>query len=453
MIKKEGNKTVTVDGKVAQVVVKPDNKKVYGLELRSEEVHEILTRVPSWTIRYGNTIFFIIVMAILTISWIIRYPDVLTAETIVTTKEPPQKEYARSTGKIKSIFVDNLQAVEKNTVLAVLENTAVTEDVFFLKSVMDTVNLQNNDLRFPIDKMPALILGEVEPAFSKFENNYLAYDLNRKLNPYLNEATAKKVTLSELKVRLENLKSQFDINKVELDLKEKNLERNKQLYEKGVISRLDYESQQLELMNVQKANKILRANISQVREDIAGANKNVVGNEIIRTQEETKLNREMIQSFNQLKLAIKDWEYRYVLKSQIFGKVTYLNFWSNNQNVNQDDLVFTIIPDKTNGYVAKVKAGAQNSGKIKMDQVVNIKLENFPEAEFGMLKGKVTSISLVPDDKGFYLIDVNLPDELITTYGNEIEFKQEMVGSAEIITEDLRLLERLFYQFKTILDN
>ena len=69
-----------------------------------------------------------------------------------------------------------------------------------------------------------------------------------------------------------------------------------------------------------------------------------------------------------------------------------------------------------------------------------------------MLQGEVTSISLTPDNEGFYLIDVSLPKYLITSYNKEIPFRQEMIGTAEIITEDLRLLERLFYQFRQILD-
>ena len=80
-----------------------------------------------------------------------------------------------------------------------------------------------------------------------------------------------------------------------------------------------------------------------------------------------------------------------------------------------------------------------------------MKLQNFPETEFGVLKGEVTYISLLPDSEGFYLVDVSLPKKLVTSYKKEIVFKQEMVGSAEIITEDLRLLERFFYQFKDIL--
>ncbi len=114
-------------------------------------------------------------------------------------------------------------------------------------------------------------------------------------------------------------------------------------------------------------------------------------------------------------------------------------------------MVFTIIPNENSSFIAKLKTPAQNSGKIKLGQRVNIKLENYPDTEFGVLKGIVSNISLIPDKDGLYLIDVKLPEKLMTSYNKEIDFKQEMRGSAEIITEDLRLIERFFYQFKEIL--
>ena len=47
--------------------------------------------------------------------------------------------------------------------------------------------------------------------------------------------------------------------------------------------------------------------------------------------------------------------------------------------------------------------------------------------------------------------NISLLDKLITSYNKEIEFKQEMRGTAEIITEDLRLIQRFFYQFNKII--
>ncbi|WP_052158214.1 transposase [Lacinutrix jangbogonensis] len=52
----------------------------------------------------------------------------------------------------------------------------------------------------------------------------------------------------------------------------------------------------------------------------------------------------------------------------------------------------------------------------------------------------------ITDKEGFYTIDISLTKNLITSYKKKIELKQEMRGTADIITEDLRLMERFFYQ-------
>jgi len=139
-----------------------------------------------------------------------------------------------------------------------------------------------------------------------------------------------------------------------------------------------------------------------------------------------------------------------LFKSNIEGEVSFMKIWSKNQTVNLGDFVFTVIPKNHSSYVCKLQAPVLNSGKVKVGQDVNIRLINYPDNEFGILKGKVKDISLVPNIEGLYLIDVELPKKLITTHGKEIEFKQEMEGIAEIITEDLRLIERFFYQLKDL---
>lgn len=132
--------------------------------------------------------------------------------------------------------------------------------------------------------------------------------------------------------------------------------------------------------------------------------------------------------------------------------VTFLQVWNENQTINVGDNVFSIIPDAKNIFIGKVKAPALNSGKLKVGQRVNIRLANFPDREFGVLKGEIKNISLVPDKEGNLLLDASLPNGLKTSYDKQIVFQQEMKGDAEIITEDLRLLERVLYQFKSIFE-
>ena len=424
---------------------------IEDIELRSEEVKEILTKVPHWMIRWGNVLFLLIILLLFFISWFVRYPDIVSSEAIITTKIPPQKEYAKITGKIDTIFVKDDQNVTNIEHLAILENTANYKDVFFLKSVIDTIKVQKKSFYFPVDIIPILFLGDIEASYALFENNYIQYILNKELDPFSNESTANKFTTTELKGRLNNLKSQKTLNKRELEFKQKDLNRSKSLFEKGVISEKEYENKQLEYLQSERNYKNMIAAISQLRESISNNKKTSKGTEISRVREEMTLLKNVLQSFNQLKKNLKDWEMRYVLSSEINGKVSFLNYWSKNQTVNQGDLVFTILPAENSSFIAKLKTPAQNLGKVKIGQTVNIKLQNYPDYEFGVLKGKVNHISEISDKDGFYTIDVTLPNKLITSYNKEIEFKQEMRGTAEIITEDLRLIQRFFYQLNKIM--
>jgi hypothetical protein len=140
------------------------------IELRSEEVQEILTRVPNWMIRWGNTLFLLLIIMLLLLSWFVKYPDIIISEVIITTEIPPQKEYARITGKIDTLFVSDTQNVIENQPLSIIENTANYRDVFFLKYIIDTIKVQKENFSFPIEKMPILFLGDIETSYSLFEN-------------------------------------------------------------------------------------------------------------------------------------------------------------------------------------------------------------------------------------------------------------------------------------------
>lgn len=430
----------------------PENNHLDNIELRSEEVQEILTKVPHWMIRWGNSLLLVLILMLLLLSWFVKYPDIITSETIVTTKNPPQKAFARVTGKIDTIFVKDNQQITENTPIALIENTANHEDVFFLKSVLDTITLKKDSFSYPLEKIPLLFLGDIENVYANFENNYIQYILNKKLQPYSNEAIANSIATSELKRRLQNLRSQKRINKTELDLKKKDLDRNNTLFEKGVISAQDYETKQLEYLQTERNYQNMSSSISQLREAIANSNKTSRGTEITRIREEMTLLKNTIQSFNLLKKAIKDWELQYAFISKINGTVSFLDYWNKNQSVTQGDLVFTIIPSEYSDYVAKLKTPLLNSGKIKVGQQVNVKLQNYPDYEFGVLRGTVNNISNIPSKEGFYTIDVLLPKNLVTSYNKKINFKHEMRGTAEIITEDLRLIERFFNQFRKVLN-
>ncbi|MDH7444208.1 HlyD family secretion protein [Aquimarina sp. 2201CG14-23] len=430
----------------------PDN--LDDIQLRSEEVQEILTRVPHWMIRWGNLLILVLVLLLLFLSWLIKYPDTIPAQAIVTTETPLQKEQANVSEKIEAILVKEGDTVPEGTPLAILRNTANYEDVFILKRVMDTITINNRSIDFPFDKMPPILaLGDIQAAYATFENNYTEYRLNKQYQPFSGESLANQTSIQELHRRREGLRRQKRLAKSELDIKRKDYERQKTMLEKGNISQQEFENKQAEFLQIENRFNDYDAQLSQSTENIVTAQKNSKGTKYQQQKEEVNLRTKLIQSFDQLRKNIRDWELRYLLQSDITGRVSFTNYRFENENVSQGDIVFVIIPiQESSSYVAKIKAPTQNSGKIKLGQKANIKLENFPDDEFGMLQGTVDYISMLPDKDGLYLIDVKLPKQLITTYKKKIPFKQEMRGSVEIITEDLRLIERFFYQFKSLMD-
>ena len=294
------------------------------------------------------------------------------------------------------------------------------------------------------------MLGDITTSFSQFENDYYEYKLNNELTPFKSETFANKMSIVEVRGRLQNLIYQRKLNKKQLEFKKKDLDRSRKMFKQGVISAKEVEAKEVENLQEQRAYKNLETSISQMRELVNNSAKNLDDTSIRKTQSDLRLKKKAEQSFLYLKKAIKDWEKMYVLKSSMNGKVSFLNFWSKNQNVKKGDLIFTIIPDKSEFFIGKIKAPIANSGKIEIGQKVQIKLLNYPSDEFGELNGRVKSISLIPDQEGNYLVDVELPS-LKTTYKKDIEFKQEMQGTANIVTEDLRLIERFFYQLKNII--
>lgn len=130
------------------------------------------------------------------------------------------------------------------------------------------------------------------------------------------------------------------------------------------------------------------------------------------------------------------------------------SFWQENQNINVGEIILTVIPNNTQGITGKILLPLQGAGKVKIGQKVNIRFDNYPYMEFGMVQAEITKISKVPitvNDNKSLVLDVQFPYGLTTNYGIKLETSEEMHGSSEIITENLNLLQRIINPFKHII--
>lgn len=150
------------------------------IELRSEEVQEVMSKVPPGILRYGIGILASIIMVLLIGSAFFSYPEKIEAELTLTSKNPPVYVKCMQGGRLERLYVKNGTQVARGDVLAVIENLAYTEDMLRLRQcLMDWqdagARIEKLDIIF-FHKFPKL--GSVQGAYSSCLlawDNYLQY--------------------------------------------------------------------------------------------------------------------------------------------------------------------------------------------------------------------------------------------------------------------------------------
>ncbi len=93
------------------------------INLRSDEMHEVLGHRPHWAIRWGMTLVGIMLAAVLALAFYIPYPDIVSTRVALHTQTLPTKIVAPLNGKIAQLWVKQGDCVAANDLLAVLNNT------------------------------------------------------------------------------------------------------------------------------------------------------------------------------------------------------------------------------------------------------------------------------------------------------------------------------------------
>lgn len=110
--------------------------------------------------------------------------------------------------------------------------------------------------------------------------------------------------------------------------------------------------------------------------------------------------------------------------------------------------VATISTEKSGKIIALLKLNSYGAGKVNNGQRAIIKIDGFPYMEYGTIKGIIMSVGVIKNSGKSITVQASLENPLITNYGKKIDFHGELTGSAEIITRDISLLERMVYPIK-----
>lgn len=144
------------------------DRQYKDIELRSEEVQEVMNKVPPGILRYGIGLLASIILVLLIGCAFFNYPEKIEAELTLTSKNPPVYVKSIQGGRIEKLYVKNGTQVKKGDVLAVIENLANTEDMLRLRQCL--MNWQDAGAR--IERLDGIFfhqfprLGSVQGTYS-----------------------------------------------------------------------------------------------------------------------------------------------------------------------------------------------------------------------------------------------------------------------------------------------
>ncbi|TAG68299.1 MAG: HlyD family secretion protein [Runella slithyformis] len=157
------------------------------------------------------------------------------------------------------------------------------------------------------------------------------------------------------------------------------------------------------------------------------------------------------QALNALRANVLAWKTRYLLTAPRAGRVFFAALWQEEQSIKTDEVLF-YVGGVQKGYFGEVRIAQASAGKIKAGQRVLVKFQSYPFEQFGMVEGQISQLAPMPLADSTFRAVVALPNGLQTNAQKTIPFKNNLNATAEIITQDVSVAERLFFQLRRLLN-
>jgi multidrug resistance efflux pump len=409
-----------------------------------EQIQYLLGGPPSWMMRYGITVLAAFFILLLTLAYLIRYPDVLECKIVLSTHNPPIRVVAPAGGRIERLAVRDGQSVQAGELVAVLENPASWEDVLRLERWLAS------DAQ---ESLPEhLTLGSLQGAYSTFSQNWQdAQYFQTRQNAAARIVTIRK-QMAQLEKIQENLRDQHAMLTDEFQINTAERKRQQDLHGEKVISDQAFEKSEALWISQKRQIAAAEATMLQNQMQMQQLGQQIQELSMTASDQMHEKGLQLAESKEQLRSALAAWKQNFLVFAPIRGVVSFTISRSVHQSVAAGDELLAVIPDRSDRIVGKSTVAAASIGKIQPGARAVIYLDAWPVQQYGSLEGRLSNISSLPQDAA-YLVEVSLPDSLVTTYQKTIPFRQEMSGQVRIITEERRVLARIFDRLNDLLKN
>lgn len=415
----------------------------------SDEIQEVISYRPHWIVRKGNTIFFLILLLVLSLTWVIKYPDMINASAHLIALNPPKLIKAKAEGKLVRLFVSNDQPVSKYQQLGYLESTANYIQVITLRKWINEIidSTRNDDYAILAKRTLPLLndLGEIQTSYQQFQNELEQTKQTLANGYYAHKRRAIEKDIKYINTLKNNTLEQKQLLENDQQLQNKEYGAYEILAKEKVVAPLELNQYKSKVIAKEQSLKQVNAQITN-----ADINSHAKKSEILELQKSIFDQQQRFRSsLLELKSQVDKWIQQYVLIAPEDGKVLFVSsLWENEWIANGQDVFF--VEPRQNDFYAELMASQNGFGKIKTGQEVLLKVESYPSPEFGYLSGKINYISNIPSRKDSFLIKVSLPNGLVTNYNKPLFFRNDLYAQAEIITDNRRLFDRFIGEFRKV---
>ncbi len=412
------------------------------------EVDEIISKKPPFIVRWGTLFFVILLLIIGLISWFIQYPDIVTAKAKLSCVNPPTQITAKTDGKLIKITVKENQNVDSGQILGYMESVANVESVKKvdgqINAVIDLMNQKRSDEIvhfFPEYQSQKSLsdLGELQLPYQTFIQSFIAFRDFLNSGFYFRKKNMLLTDMQNFKKLHDVATNQKQLYQQDLSLSNENFNANQTLVDEKIISAMEYRNEKSKL--IAKQLSLPQINASIISNE---SQQNDKKKEIAELDNQVAIQQSsFLQALQTIKSQVQAWEYKYVLKAPISGIISFTGFLQENQEIKISESLFSIQPSNTS-YFVEMWIPQHNLGKVKQGQEVLLKFQAYPFEQYGSVIGKIHNIKSIPTDSGF-LAKVNLPRGLHTNYKKSLQFRDGLIAQADIITEEMRLPQRFYY--------
>ena len=420
------------------------------IELYSEEVEDLLGTPPRKLVRWGITIFFLVICALITLSAVIDYPDKVIASITITTPYPPSPVITRRAGNLSLMNYADGHWIEEGEILGIIDNPAKEQDILALETGINNIKTYKPIHILDFKPKEKLQLGSLQTLYSNFSTLFEDYVVASKASFDIQKIGQLEEQIQNIQIlNAEIQKNQLLVNQA-LEVSKERLDRKAATLKEQAIAQDDYdEANQQYLTDLQnketgamqiKTNNLL---VNEINREITTIKKGI-------QLEENASFVQLTESIKKLGAAIKIWKESYLITASVAGQLSFDPKIKSKMYVSKEMAIAMILP-KEDSIIGKIDLPMKGSGKVNISNKVIIKFDSYPYQEYGFVRGIIKNKSALPRDNKFY-VEVELPERLRTSRGDTLVFQQQIEGQAEIITDSKSLLRRVFDQILTALE-